>query len=159
MNVVAALTRMWLTRSVKPFMFRNEYDETLPFADCDKLGLYVHIPFCRNVCNFCPYCKVKYEKGLCERYIDALIQEIRRVGNQYPGKKTVTSLYFGGGSPALAVDRIPEIVAAINERFIITEGVGIELHPDDVKPSVLQKIRDCRMIPAPVCLWTGSHQS
>ena len=143
MNVVAALTRMWLTRSVKPFMFRNEYDETLPFADCDKLGLYVHIPFCRNVCNFCPYCKVKYEKGLCERYIDALIQEIRRVGNQYPGKKTVTSLYFGGGSPALAVERLPEIVAAINERFIITDGVGIELHPDDVKPSVLQKLRDC----------------
>ena len=119
---------MWLTRSVKPFTFKNEYDSTLPFSDCDSLGLYIHIPFCRSICNFCPYCKVPYDKDLCDRYIDALIQEIHLVGSSYSGKKITTSLYFGGGTPALAIGRLKEIIDAVNEHFIITEGIGIELH-------------------------------
>ena len=58
--MITELTRMWLTRSTKPFLFKNEYDQELPFSDCDGLGLYVHIPFCRSICSFCPYCKTLY---------------------------------------------------------------------------------------------------
>lgn len=142
MGIITNLTRMWLTRSFKPFIFKNEYDETLPFSECENLGLYVHIPFCKRICSFCPYCKVKYEKEKCDRYIHALIREIEKVGSQYPEKKTVTSLYFGGGTPALAADRIGEIISAIQRHFIITEGIGIELHPDNVEVSVLQTLKD-----------------
>ena len=134
---------MWLTRSTKPFTFNNEYDETLPFESCDSLGLYVHIPFCKSICNFCPYCKIKYSDELCNRYIDSIIAEIHRVGCQNTEKKQVTSLYFGGGTPALASDRIKEIIDSINEHFIITEGIGIELHPDDVTVDVLEKLKNC----------------
>ena len=133
---------MWLTRSVKPFTFKNEYDSSLPFSDCDSLGLYIHIPFCKSICNFCPYCKVPYDKDLCDRYIDALIQEIHLVGSSYNGKKRTTSLYFGGGTPALAIGRLKEIIDAVNEHFIITEGIGIELHPDNVTPAILKACRD-----------------
>lgn len=143
MGIITSLTRMWLTRSTKPFVFLNEYDEALPFSDCEGLGLYVHIPFCRSVCAFCPYCKETYDKAACDRYIDALIREIHLVGNQHPGKKTVTSLYFGGGTPALAADRMREILDALNEHFAITGGIGVELHPDDVNAPVLRTLRDC----------------
>ena len=142
MSIITNLTRMWLTRSTKPFIFKNEYDQQLSFSDCDNLGLYVHIPFCKNICNFCPYCKVRYSKELCDRYIDALLREIHLIGSQYTGKKTTTSLYFGGGTPALAVDRLKEIIDAVQAHFIITEGIGIELHPDNVVPSVLQVLKD-----------------
>ncbi len=84
MNILTNLTRMWLTRSVQPFTFKKEYDEQLPFSKCDNLGLYIHIPFCKSICNFCPYCKVQYSKELCDRYIDALLQEIHIVGSQHP---------------------------------------------------------------------------
>lgn len=141
MSIIANLTRMWLTRSVKPFTFKNEHDERLPFADCENLGLYVHIPFCKGICNFCPYCKVVYSKERCDRYIDSLLKEIHLVGNQHPGKKKVTSLYFGGGTPALAADRIGEMIAALNEHFIITEGIGLELHPDNVTEEVLTVLK------------------
>ncbi len=57
-------------------------------------------------------------------------------------KKTVTSLYFGGGTPALAADRFGAIIDAVKEHFIITEGIGAELHPDDVTPSVLQTLKN-----------------
>lgn len=141
-TIMTNLTRMWLTRSFKPFVFQNEYDELLPFSSCENLGLYVHIPFCKSICNFCPYCKVKYNGDACSRYIDALLEEIRLVGRQHTGKKEVTSLYFGGGTPALAADRLGEIIGALNEHFIITEGIGVELHPENVTPETLKQLKD-----------------
>lgn len=142
MSFITSLTRMWLTRTVKPFTFKNEYDRILPFMDCENLGLYVHIPFCERICDFCPYCKVSYSADLCDKYIDALIKEIHIVGDQNTEKKTVTSLYFGGGTPALASTRIKEIVDALNEHFIITDGIGLELHPDNVNVETLQILKD-----------------
>ena len=141
MSLITTFTRTWLTRSFKPFLFENEFDAHLPFVDCDKLGLYVHIPFCKSICSFCPYCKTIYSKELCDKYIDALIQEIRMVGSQYDGKKETTSLYFGGGTPALVADRIGEIIEVINEYFIVTEGVGVELHPDNVTVETLWELK------------------
>ena len=142
MSLLTTLTRMWLTRTVQPFTFTSEYDEILPYEECENLGLYVHIPFCRSICSFCPYCKVLYSAQLCDRYIDSLIQEIHLVGSRQEGRKRVTSLYFGGGTPALAANRIKDIIDALKEHFIITEGIGLELHPDNVKVEVLQILKD-----------------
>lgn len=142
MGIITDLTRMWLTRSGKPFTFTNTYDARLSYSDCQGLGLYVHIPFCGKICDFCPYCKVVYEKELCDRYMDALLQEIRMVGAQYGEKKQVTSLYFGGGTPALAADRLQEIIETIENYFHITEGIGLELHPRNVTVPTLQKLKD-----------------
>lgn len=142
MSVITNLTRMWLTRTTKRFTFKNEYDKQLPFAECHNLGLYVHIPFCKSICNFCPYCKTQYSPEKCDQYIDALIQEIHMVGSTYPTKKQVTSLYFGGGTPVLAMNRIGEIIDAIKEHFVITEGIGIELHPDNVNVDTLTVLKE-----------------
>ncbi|MDE6320037.1 MAG: radical SAM protein, partial [Lachnospiraceae bacterium] len=140
MSIITDLTRMWLTRSVKPFIFRNEYDQVLPYEECQNLGLYVHIPFCKRLCGFCPYCKELYSEETCNRYLDALIREIHMVGGQQ--KKRVTSLYFGGGTPALAAARLKEIITALEEHFTITQGIGVELHPDNVTVPVLRTLRD-----------------
>ena len=142
MSLTTTITRAWLTRSFKPFSFQNEYDDFLPFDKCENLGLYVHIPFCKSICAFCPYCKTVYHKEQCDMYIDALIKEIHKVGGQYERKKETTSLYFGGGTPTLIAERIGEIIAAINEHFIITEGIGVELHPDDVNIVTLKTLKD-----------------
>lgn len=142
MSFVTTLTRMWLTRSTKPFVFTNEYDQQLPYENCNNLGLYIHIPFCRQICNFCPYCKEVYSEEKCERYVEALIKEVHMVGERTKHKKIATSLYFGGGTPALAVNHIKRIVDAVNEHFEITEGMGLELHPDNVTIPVLQTLKD-----------------
>lgn len=140
MSIITNLTRMWLTRSIKPFIFRNEYDQVLPYEDCQNLGLYVHIPFCRQLCSFCPYCKELYSEEKCNRYLDALLQEIHMVGGQQ--KKQATSLYFGGGTPALVAERLKEIITALGAHFTITQGIGVELHPDNVTVPVLRTLRD-----------------
>ena len=142
MSVITTLTRMWLTKSFKPFTFKNEYDENLPIDECENLGLYIHIPFCKNICNFCPYCKVLYNEELCNDYVDALIQEIHLVCSSYKDKKNVTSLYFGGGTPVLAGNRLKEIISTINDYFTITEGIGIELHPENVNNETLNMLKE-----------------
>ena len=58
------------------------------------------------------------------------------------GKKRVTSLYFGGGTPALAADRLKAIIDTLGEYFIITDGIGVELHPDNVTVSLLQTLKE-----------------
>ena len=140
-STIASAARIWLTRSFRPFVFTSKYEEDLPYAKLDNLGLYIHIPFCRRICKFCPYCKTYYNKELCDGYIDALIKEIHTVGKQSAKKKKVTSLYFGGGTPALAADRLSEIIAAVREHFVITDGIGVELHPDNVNVPLLKKLR------------------
>lgn len=142
MSIITDLTRSWLTRSWKPFTFKNEYDQALPYSNCENLGLYIHIPFCKSICNFCPYCKVRYDAAVCDRYLDALLQEIRMAGSQNAEKKRVTSLYFGGGTPALVANRLKEIIDTCREYFEITEGIGLELHPDNVTVDTLQILKD-----------------
>ena len=141
MSLITTATCMWLTRSFEPFTFKNEYDQILPFEDTTQLGLYVHIPFCNSICSFCPYCKVIYDSAVCDEYINYLIKEIHIVGSQYVPKKEVTSLYFGGGSPALALNRLGEVIVAIKDHFIITEGIGLELHPEDIDIETLEHLK------------------
>lgn len=141
MGIITNVTRMWLTRSVRPFRFTGEFDRTLPYEDCERLGLYIHIPFCRSLCDFCPYCKTVYDADLCGRYIDALIREIHMVGAQSGSQKEVTSLYFGGGTPALAAGRLGEIIGAVGEHFAVTQGIGVELHPKDVTVPLLKTLK------------------
>ncbi|WP_088189425.1 radical SAM protein [Desulfosporosinus sp. FKA] len=141
MSLITTATRMWLTRSFEPFTFKNDYDQTLPFQETTQLGLYVHIPFCRSICSFCPYCKVIYDPAVCDEYIDYLIKEIHMVGSLNATKKVVSSLYFGGGSPALALNRLEKVISAIKDHFIITEGIGIELHPDNIDIETLEHLK------------------
>ncbi|HSN58177.1 MAG TPA: radical SAM protein, partial [Clostridiaceae bacterium] len=71
----------------------------------------------------------------------ALLSEIELVGRTMSGPKEVTSLYFGGGTPALMLDRLGEIISALKKYFIIREGIGVELHPEDVRDDTLDKLK------------------
>lgn len=141
MGFFAPIARMWLTKSFRPFQFSNEYDNFLSYQNSKKLGLYVHIPFCRSICEFCPYCKTVFEQESANRYVNALLQEIDMVGQMTKEKAEVTSLYFGGGSPALIADDIKRVIAELQKNFIITEGIGLELHPQDVTEKTLTRLK------------------
>lgn len=142
MSALTSLTRSWLTHSFRPFEFDAHADGRLSWRDADRLGLYVHIPFCRSLCPFCPYCKVLYDENLADRFVEALLSEIDMVASMDKGpKKTVTSLYFGGGTPALLDRHIDRIIARLKRHFDITEGIGLELHPCDVTVEKLERLR------------------
>lgn len=135
------MLRVFLTRSFKPFIFESRWEKKLEFENLEDLGLYVHIPFCRTLCSFCPYCKEIFNKERAEDYKIALLKEIEIVGKDMVGKKQVTSLYFGGGTPALMIDDLKDIIEKLRDYFNISGGIGVELHPSDITEEVLKKLK------------------
>lgn len=140
--ILTSLLRIILTRSLKPFVFKGMHKEKLDFENLENLGLYVHIPFCRSICSFCPYCKEEYNKTLALRYKDALIKEIELVCKDTNKKKSVSSLYFGGGTPTLIIDNLSEIIEKLYSFFDIRDGIGVELHPYDINNEMLTKLKN-----------------
>jgi oxygen-independent coproporphyrinogen-3 oxidase len=139
--LLPSILRIFLTRSFKPFIFRKKYSDHLSYQDLENLGLYVHIPFCNTICDFCPYFKVKYDETLAQKYINVLLKEIDLVCSRQKEKKTVTSLYFGGGTPALVLFDLQKIISKLEEYFFIKDGIGVELHPDDICENTLNVLK------------------
>jgi oxygen-independent coproporphyrinogen-3 oxidase len=138
---MTSILRIFLTRSFKPFIFTKKHSNKIPYQDLENIGLYVHIPFCNSICDFCPYFKVKYDETLAKEYIDAVIKEISLVCSEQTEKKTVSSLYFGGGTPALVLSDLRKIIDELKKNFYIKEGIGVELHPDNISESTLDILK------------------
>jgi oxygen-independent coproporphyrinogen III oxidase len=62
-----------------------------------SLGLYVHIPFCSAICNYCNFNRGLFDAALKERYVAALLAEIAEAGDG----SSADTIYFGGGTPSL----------------------------------------------------------
>ena len=129
------------TRSFKPFKFEGNYTNELQYEHLDSLGLYVHIPFCTSICSFCPYSKQIFDKDIAIQYKAGLLREIELVTKNQKDKKEVTSLYFGGGTPSLMINSIKEIINKLKESFNILDGIGVELHPDDINDEILYELQ------------------
>jgi len=138
--MITNILRIFLTRSIKPFVLRSG-QEGVPGLDEKNLGLYIHIPFCKKICSFCPYYKVLYNKDLMEKYIAGLLKEIKLVAALNENRAKITSVYFGGGSPALAINFLPEIMGRIRESFNISGNIGIELHPRDIDKDLIKNLK------------------
>jgi hypothetical protein len=69
----------------------------------DAVGLYLHIPFCERICPYCPYNKELYSADLARRYAAAVGAEADFYAGLL-GRKPVTSLYIGGGTPTTMLD-------------------------------------------------------
>lgn len=89
-------------------------------------GMYIHIPFCLNKCNYCDFLSFKSTDEEREKYVTALIKEI----NMYP-KFPLETVYFGGGTPSLLT---PEQVNRVLANLDIKENseVTLEVNPKTV---------------------------
>jgi len=100
------------------------------------LGLYVHIPFCSAICNYCNFNRGLFDAGLKEQYVSALVREI---GSQADGAPADT-IYFGGGTPSLLEPgEVEAIVAACRRAFAVTVDaeITLEANPETVTPERL----------------------
>ena len=97
----------------------------------DRLGLYVHIPYCVRKCNYCDFCSLPTGTcGVSDEYVSRLTNEIR----SYSGctEASLDTVYFGGGTPSLLTEaQMQKIVTAINESFRIsnTAEITFEANP------------------------------
>jgi oxygen-independent coproporphyrinogen-3 oxidase len=90
------------------------------------LGLYLHIPFCSSICNYCNFNRGLFEPGLKARYVEALETEILSASAKAPAH--ADTIYFGGGTPSLLEpDEIGRLIAACRLAFDVAPGAEITL--------------------------------
>src|SRR5438552_300221 len=110
----------------------------------DMLGLYLHIPFCSAICNYCNFNRGLFDAALKERYVEALMTEIARGrestleaegqrsrssergwgparikdSQSLSGTNAADTIYFGGGTPSLLEpDEVRRIIQACGQAF------------------------------------------
>ena len=117
-------------------------DQWLTGLNADAtLSVYVHIPFCRQLCWYCGcHTTVPNSYDRAARYVDYLVKDIRRSAALFRGRRAkVTHLHFGGGTPTYLDDlHIGEIVEAIDKGFGLAAGGEVALESD---PRTLTKER------------------
>lgn len=106
-----------------------------------RLGLYLHVPFCRNLCPYCPYNRVAYDAPLYRRYEAAVHQEIERVAAMRAKWPPIVSLYVGGGTPTVEPAGLARLLAHARQAFGPPGDVCIELHPSAMDDSCLARLR------------------
>jgi oxygen-independent coproporphyrinogen-3 oxidase len=97
------------------------------------LSVYVHIPFCRQLCWYCGcHTTVPNSYDRAARYVGHLVRDIMRSASVFQGRKGgVTHLHFGGGTPTYLDDfHIGEIVEAIDKGFGLAPGGEMALESD-----------------------------
>jgi oxygen-independent coproporphyrinogen-3 oxidase len=95
------------------------------------IGLYVHIPFCAAICNYCNFNRGLFDAALKQRYVDALVAEITAAA----GTRGADTIYFGGGTPSLLEpEEVARIIAACERAFGVAADreVTLEANPETV---------------------------
>ena len=105
-----------------------------------EISLYIHIPFCQELCPYCSFVRYKYRESQALTYMESLRKEldlyldlIQDTGIRVP------SVYFGGGTPTLLTyPSLMEMIHYLHDRLGVKE-ISIETNPNDLN---LQKIKD-----------------
>jgi len=112
----------------------------------DRLGVYIHIPFCASKCYYCDFCSTaaaKREK--IDSYVDALLNEIRAFAKIQKQKRRVDTLYFGGGTPTLlSLENFGDILRCVGDCFDLLPDAEItaEANPKIADLEKLLGMRD-----------------
>lgn len=104
-------------------------------------GLYLHIPFCAAICNYCNFNRGLLDEALKRRYVDALVAEIESAAEP---ETAVDSIFFGGGTPSLLDGaEVTRILDACRRSFAIAPGaeITLEANPETVSASSLDAYR------------------
>ena len=109
----------------------------------EKLGIYVHIPFCRSKCDYCDFYSLAGREDRMDDYLKALIAHMKETGPLTRGSQ-VDTVYFGGGTPSyFGEKRLRELLRTIAKRFDLAKDaeITVECNPDSVNLKMLQTLR------------------
>jgi oxygen-independent coproporphyrinogen III oxidase len=104
------------------------------------LGLYLHVPFCSAICNYCNFNRGLFDGELKRQYVAALEEEIARAGDGRPAD----TIYFGGGTPSLLEPfEIARLVERCRASFDVSGDaeVTMEANPESVSVERLDGYR------------------
>lgn len=123
-------------------LFQKSVVRSNAFAN-DKISLYIHIPFCAQLCLYCGCnTQIGAKNDFIDRYIDCLLVEISNTAALISKNKQVSQIHWGGGTPnILPSEDVARIMNHISDHFTITETAEIAM---ECAPALLteEKVRE-----------------
>jgi oxygen-independent coproporphyrinogen-3 oxidase len=125
-------------------IFRNDRD----------IDIYLHIPFCKTPCGFCPFNQYLYKEDEVKSYLSSVEKEIKILGSLYSlDQLKIKTFWIGGGTPSdLSEENLERILKIINKNFDLScvEEFTIEAKPilklfTDKKINLLRKYKVTRV--------------
>ena len=139
-------TAMQFNSQVSPFDLLHALRESRKAQR--PLSLYVHVPFCANICYYCACNKViTKDRGRAQPYLQKLEQEIQMIACHLDPKQKVEQLHFGGGTPTfLSHDELRQLMAKLRQHFNLLDDdsgdYGIEIDPREADWSTMGLLRE-----------------
>ncbi|MBI3158497.1 MAG: radical SAM family heme chaperone HemW [Chloroflexi bacterium] len=109
-----------------------------------ETSVYIHIPFCTHRCGYCDFNTYEGLAALIPAYVDAVVKEIRYVGERVLGPVVVQSIFLGGGTPSLlSAAQVEAILRAVGEAFLVLPGceITLEANPGTVTSGYFRALR------------------
>ena len=109
----------------------------------DKLGIYIHIPFCRSKCDYCDFYSLAGRDDRMDQYQKALLAHLKEtapLAQDFP----VDTIYIGGGTPSYyGAKRLKELLGAVRKLYKVEKDaeVTVECNPDSVDRKALKILR------------------
>lgn len=108
-----------------------------------KLGLYIHIPFCKSKCLYCDFYSLPNSETQMERYTDALVKHLTELA-PHMAAHTVDTVYFGGGTPSyLGAKQLRALLKRIKKLYHVDKNAEITL---EANPESLCDARTVRKL-------------
>ena len=107
----------------------------------EKLGIYIHIPFCKKKCKYCDFISFSCFEEKEEEYVNCLIKEIEKANCS----KVVSTIYIGGGTPSIIDSKnIIKILEKVYSNFNVLEDaeITIEVNPGTVTRKKLENYKN-----------------
>ena len=96
------------------------------------LGLYIHIPFCKQKCSYCDFYSLAGNEDRMAEYVEALCADLSETA-QYAAGYAVDTIYFGGGTPSyLGEKHLIRILKTILKKYRVEKDaeITLEANPD-----------------------------
>ncbi|MBW1646123.1 MAG: coproporphyrinogen III oxidase family protein [Deltaproteobacteria bacterium] len=100
--------------------------------------LYVHVPFCEQLCPYCSFNRYPLNVPLARRYFAALRREIDWYRDQ---DYRFTGVYVGGGTPTVLPDELAAVLAQIRDLYPVRE-ISVETNPNHLTDEIVQTLKD-----------------
>jgi len=117
-------------------------------AVSDERGLYMHIPFCRSHCSYCPFYRYAVGKDV-SFFVEATITMLEKLGQTpYVSSKCFDTFFFGGGTPtAIGLTELERILSTLLRYFKPSEEheFTVESNISNISPELLSLLKQCHV--------------
>lgn len=119
-----------------------------------ELGIYIHIPFCKQKCYYCDFVSFSGKNDLQEKYIETVKKEINYYfeSDDFAKRYNVTTVYIGGGTPSYINSKyISEILELLENKLKNNKTkfenieITIEVNPGTVDKQKLEKYKNAKI--------------